>query len=88
MRSAVIEIPDNGGRRWGLDRRLFSYDAVIPDNRNQSDRRSGADRRNCNERRTCTDRRSNSPVVLTGFVERRAQLDRRSGSERRNPAFA
>ena len=36
---------DNGGRRSGIDRREFSYDQHIPENRSGKDRRSGLDRR-------------------------------------------
>jgi len=36
---------DNGGRRTGTDRRIFSYTLHIPERRNGNDRRSGDDRR-------------------------------------------
>jgi hypothetical protein len=36
---------DNGGRRSGIERREFSYDAHIPESRSGKDRRSGLDRR-------------------------------------------
>ena len=36
---------DNGGRRSGIERREFSYDQHIPENRSGKDRRSGIDRR-------------------------------------------
>ena len=36
---------DNGGRRSGIERREFSYDQHIPENRSGKDRRSGLDRR-------------------------------------------
>ena len=38
-------LPDNGGRRSGLDRREFSYTAHIPERRSGKERRSGVDRR-------------------------------------------
>ena len=38
-------LPDNGGRRSGVDRREFLYDAHIPERRSGKDRRSGLDRR-------------------------------------------
>jgi hypothetical protein len=38
-------IHDNGGRRSGIERREFSYDQHIPENRSGKDRRSGLDRR-------------------------------------------
>jgi hypothetical protein len=38
-------LPDNGGRRSGIDRREFSYYAHIPERRSGKDRRSGNDRR-------------------------------------------
>ena len=36
---------DNGGRRSGVDRRVFSYAVHIPERRMTVDRRQGADRR-------------------------------------------
>jgi hypothetical protein len=36
---------DNGGRRFELDRRQFSYSHHIPERRSGIDRRSGFDRR-------------------------------------------
>jgi hypothetical protein len=36
---------DNGGRRSGVDRRVFTYAVHIPERRMTSDRRLGADRR-------------------------------------------
>jgi hypothetical protein len=36
---------DNGGRRFGDDRRLFSYNGYLPERRSEEDRRSGMDRR-------------------------------------------
>jgi len=36
---------DNGGRRSGIERREFSYNAHIPERRSGKDRRSGLDRR-------------------------------------------
>ena len=36
---------DNGGRRFGDDRRLFSYNGYLPERRSDEDRRSGMDRR-------------------------------------------
>jgi len=38
-------LPDNGGRRLGIDRRQFSYTTYIPERRSGKDRRSGNDRR-------------------------------------------
>lgn len=38
-------LPDNGGRRLGIDRREFSYTAYIPERRSGKERRSGFDRR-------------------------------------------
>jgi hypothetical protein len=37
---------DNGGRRFGDDRRLYSYNGCLPERRSDEDRRSGLDRRN------------------------------------------
>ena len=36
---------DNGGRRFGDDRRLYSYNGYLPERRFDDDRRSGLDRR-------------------------------------------
>lgn len=36
---------DNGGRRLGNDRRLYSYNGHIPERRSGKERRSGVDRR-------------------------------------------
>jgi hypothetical protein len=36
---------DNGGRRAGADRRVFTYAMHIPERRSGTDRRSGVDRR-------------------------------------------
>jgi hypothetical protein len=38
-------LPDNGGRRSGIERREFSYDQHIPERRSGKDRRCGNDRR-------------------------------------------
>jgi hypothetical protein len=42
---ALPILPDNGGRRLGVDRRQFSYDFHIPERRSGKERRSGFDRR-------------------------------------------
>ncbi len=39
------KLPDNGGRRLGIDRRQFSYYEHIPEKRSGKDRRNGLDRR-------------------------------------------
>jgi hypothetical protein len=39
------ELPDNGGRRSGIDRRQLTYTAHIPERRSGKERRSGLDRR-------------------------------------------
>jgi hypothetical protein len=36
---------DNGGRRIGFDRRIFSYSLHIPERRSHDDRRKGDNRR-------------------------------------------
>ena len=41
----ALKLPDNGGRRLGVDRRQFSYDFYIPEHRCGKERRSGLDRR-------------------------------------------
>ena len=38
-------MPDNGGRRSGIERRIFSYDFHIPERRSGNERRSELDRR-------------------------------------------
>jgi len=38
-------LPDNGGRRSGVDRRQFYYTQHIPERRSGKERRSGFDRR-------------------------------------------
>ena len=40
-----ISVYDNGGRRSGNERRLFSYLINVPERRSGKDRRSGSDRR-------------------------------------------
>jgi hypothetical protein len=42
---AFLFIEDRGGRRSGLRKREFSYDAHIPERRSGTERRSGDDRR-------------------------------------------
>lgn len=53
----TLLLPDNGGRRSGIDRRRFQYTAHIPERRSGDDRRSGIDRRTM-ERRQGVERRS------------------------------
>lgn len=36
---------DNGGRRFGGDRRVFDYNGYLPERRSGKERRSGNDRR-------------------------------------------
>jgi hypothetical protein len=38
-------LPDNGGRRSGIERREFSYNSHIPERRSGKERRSGLDKR-------------------------------------------
>lgn len=45
LASEVITLIDNGGRRLGDDRRLYSYNGHLPERRSGDDRRSGTDRR-------------------------------------------
>jgi hypothetical protein len=40
------ETRDNGGRRWGIERREFSYTFYVPERRRGSERRNVSDRRN------------------------------------------
>ena len=53
----VLALRDNGGRRFNIDRRQFSYTDHIPDRRSGKDRRSGMDRRSGLEQRSYEDRR-------------------------------
>ena len=48
---------DIGGRRLGIERRLFSYDLHVPERRNGQDRRMSMDRRSGKELRHRKDRR-------------------------------
>jgi hypothetical protein len=65
-------LPDNGGRRTGIERRYFNYSAHIPE------RRSGEDRRSRNDRRSGVDRRKANASVVG--IERRDGKDRRAFS--------
>jgi hypothetical protein len=47
-----LHLPDNGGRRSGIERRRFQYTFHIPERRFGHERRSGFDRRNGTDRRT------------------------------------
>jgi hypothetical protein len=53
----TLRLPDNGGRRSGIERRRFQYTSHIPERRSGHDRRSGIDRRTL-ERRQDIDRRA------------------------------
>ena len=64
-----LNIMDNGGRRSGIDRRHFSYNAHVPE------RRSGQDRRSDKDRRTGVERRE---VIGAGITE-----ERRTNTERK-----
>jgi len=63
----TLRLPDNGGRRSGIERRRFQYSSHIPERRSGYDRRSGIDRRT-RERRKSLDRRAAfaSSVDLAG----------------------
>ena len=58
---------DKGGRRSGIDRRIFSYAVHLPERRSGQDRRSGAERRSGVERRVVSrskiDRRKSFRLV-------------------------
>ena len=43
--SKKMNLIDTGGRRFGDDRRLYSYNGYLPERRSGDDRRSGMDRR-------------------------------------------
>jgi hypothetical protein len=53
---APTMLPDNGGRRSGIDRRAFLYAVHLPEKRSVKDRRNRFDRRGGVERRS--DKRS------------------------------
>ena len=40
-----VGITDNGNRRFGIDRREFSYSAYLPERRSDKDRRGVSDHR-------------------------------------------
>jgi hypothetical protein len=44
-RYATVGVPDNGGRRMGMDRRKISIPGFAPDRRSGQDRRADQDRR-------------------------------------------
>jgi hypothetical protein len=48
---------DNGGTRFGIDRRKFQYTDYIPEKRSGRDRRKGFDRRSPIARRRRSERR-------------------------------
>jgi len=66
---------DKGGRRFGIDRRVFSYDSHIPERRKGRDQRNGGDRRTGAERRKV--------IVFIRQPSRENGLERRSGRDRR-----
>ncbi len=66
---------DNGGRRLGIDRRVFSYDSHIPERRRGREQRSGRDRRSGEERRRV--------ITLVRKASRDHRSERRSGQDRR-----
>ncbi|MCP4672501.1 MAG: hypothetical protein GY857_14495 [Desulfobacula sp.] len=45
MSDVPVELHDNGGRRFAIDRRQMTYDVYIPERRFGKDRRKGSDRR-------------------------------------------
>ncbi|MDL2124149.1 MAG: hypothetical protein LWX51_13980 [Deltaproteobacteria bacterium] len=51
-------ILDNGGRRFGIERRKFSYTNYFPERRFGNDRRKGVDRRKGCAHREGIERRS------------------------------
>ena len=68
---------DNGGRRLGITRRLFSYTMYIPERRCNKDRRSSRDRR------SCQDRRDDEVMCIRMGSDQRSGKDQRNGRERR-----
>jgi len=53
-----LKMTDNGGTRFGIDRRKFEYTAYIPEKRSGWDRRKGFDRRSRIVRRRVSERRN------------------------------
>ena len=43
--TAKLCLIDNGGRRFGKDRRIYTYNGYLPERRSGEERRSGLDRR-------------------------------------------
>ena len=91
----VFNLVDNGGRRYGIERRHFSYSGHVPERRCGEDRRKTQDRRNAIDRREDNDRRGRrvaragqAQVVSLEYIrnggERRLSADRRDGMDRRD----
>ncbi len=68
-------LSEKGGRRTGIDRRQFSYDAHIPERRFGLDRRDNKDRRAGQERRKRSD--------FTTVLDTKSDRDRRRSKDRR-----
>ena len=85
----TYDLSDHGGRRFGFERRRFSYADHIPerrcgeDRRSGIDRRSGVERRSGAERRVLGDRRSVSRGDRRETPNRRSDYVRRMSDERR-----
>jgi len=62
---------DNGGRRFGFERRQFSYFLHIPERRSGIDRRTGIDRRNARgvELKSIEERRAIFKRGLSGSLK-------------------
>ena len=92
--NVAFSLPDNGGRRTGIDRRRFSYSDHIPERRSGEDRRSDSDRRGIerrrgSNRRSDMERRTGKAAVISlddvrSGKERRQTRDRRTGIDRRD----
>ena len=70
--NSILVIPDNGGRRSGIERRQMVYTDYIPSRRAETDRRNGHDRRSGQDRR-----KERIDLVTLGIAERRKGGDRR-----------
>ncbi len=68
----MLVLPDNGGRRSGLNRRQIVYTDYIPCRRITPDRRSGRDRRSGMDRR-----KTSVDLEKLDIPERRSGKDRR-----------
>ena len=80
----------NGGRRSGIDRRIFSYAVHIPEMRSRKDRRTNGDRRSGGERRITqrlTRDRRKHVLIWAGFYPRFKMVKTEAAQPFRNAAM-